>query len=301
MYPKSFDYYRARSVDQAVSLLEEGGGDVSLLAGGQSLIPLLKLRISQPEALIDINFIDGLSYVTREDGSLRFGAMTRHNDIATSSKVAESLPMIVDCAGGIADDQIRNRGTIGGSIAEADPSGDWAATLLTLDTRLKCQGPEGARTIPLDDFFQDAFSTALGPNELIKEVIVDLPEEPSGGAFMAFKRSPQVYASASVAARLTMEDGQCRDAGVALGCVGLTTIEAEKAVEELTGNPIDDETVERAADAAREAANPQPDQRGTEEYKKDLIYTLAKKTIRTAHERSRGNAVEVSHIYALNN
>lgn len=299
MYPKSFDYYRARSIEEAVSLLEDETGGAQLLAGGQSLIPLLKLRMSQPNVLIDINFIDGLSYISRENGSLRFGAMTRHNDVARSGEVAEVLPMITDCAGGIADDQIRNRGTVGGSIAEADPSGDWSATLLTLETRLKCKSPDDRRTITLDEFFEDAFSTALGPHEMITEIIVDLPPQASGGAFMAFKRSPQVYASASVAARVTMENGQCRDADIALGCVGLTTIKADEAAEELEGSSLSEETVEKAASAAREASNPQPDQRGSAQYKKDLIFTLTQNAVRAAHKRSRGDDVEVTHRYAL--
>ncbi len=301
MYPASFDYYRATSVTEAVSLLDEGDGDVQLLAGGQSLIPLLKLRMSKPSALVDINFIPGLSYISDENGTLRFGAKTRHNDAAHSDKVAGALPMLVDCAGGIADDQIRNMGTIGGSIAEADPSGDWAATLLTLDTKLKCMGPDGERTIDLEDFYEDAFTTALGPAEMITEVIVDLPPENTGGTFVAYKRSPQVYASASVAARLTMEDGQCREAGVSLGCVGLTTIQATEAEDELRGSSVTDSVIETAADAARDAADPQPDERGSVEYKKDLVHSLTKKALNIALKRSRGESPEVSHIYALNN
>ncbi len=299
MYPKTFEYYRAGSVDEAVSLLEEGNGNIHLLAGGQSLIPLLKLRVSQPDALIDMNFIDGLSYISLGDGLLELGAMTRHNDVATSDEIASRLPIIHDCASGIADEQIRNMGTIGGSIAEADPSGDWATVLLTLKTRLTCRGPDGERDLTLDEFLEDAFTTALGPSEVITEVTVELPPEPSGGAFLAFKRSAQVYATASVAVRLTLENGICNEARVALGCVGLTNIRATEAEEELKGNTVQEDIVDRAAAATREAANPQPDQRGSVDYKKDLVYSLTRKAIRFAHRRSQGQDVEVGHLYAL--
>lgn len=300
MYPSPFSYHRATSVAEAIEMLQDLDGDVQLLAGGQSLIPLLKLRMSSPDALVDINFVDGLSYMSEENGILRIGALTRHNDVARSSTVADIAPILVDCAAGIADDQVRNRGTVGGSVAEADPSGDWAPVLFTLETELQCEGPNGERVIPLNEFFADAFSTVLEHGELIKEVTVKAPPKNSGGAYVAFKRSAPVYATASVAARVSMEGDVCKSARIALGSVGLTTIVADEAASELEGEPLNEDALEKAAEAAKAAAEPQPDQRGSAEYKRDLVGTLTKRALNFAHRRSQGEDVEVHHYYALN-
>src|SRR5437762_4338567 len=170
MYPREFHYYRAGSLKEAATMLSQLGDDAKLLAGGQSLIPLLKLRFANPEHLVDLNFIAGTSFI-REDsgGALHFGAMTRHAEIEHSA-LAKKIPVLHDCAAGIADVQIRNRGTIGGSLAEADPSGDWANALITLDTTVHCLGPKGARKVALKDFILDAYTTALARDELVAEV-----------------------------------------------------------------------------------------------------------------------------------
>src|ERR1700732_4473110 len=171
MYPRAFHYQRASSLQRAAAMLSELGEEAKLLAGGQSLIPLMKLRYANPSHLVDLNFIAGTSYIKDENGALRFGALTRHAEIE-ASPVASRIPVIHDCAAGIADVQVRNRGTIGGSLAEADPSGDWATVLLTQDTELRCFGPKGERTVPLRDFITDAYTTNLDHDELIREVIV---------------------------------------------------------------------------------------------------------------------------------
>src|SRR6266481_3617309 len=192
MYPRAFHYHRAGSLQEAAAMLAEIGDEAKLLAGGQSLIPLMKLRYANPSHLVDLNFISGTSYIREENGTLRLGAMTRHAEIEASS-VAARVPIIHDCAAGIADVQVRNQGTIGGSLAEADPSGDWAAVLLALDTSVRCHGPKGERSLALGDFFKDAYTTALGPAELLREVIVQIPPKKSGGAYLAFKRCAPVY------------------------------------------------------------------------------------------------------------
>ena len=167
-------------------MLGQLGEGAKLLAGGQSLIPLLKLRFANPEHLVDLNFIPGTSFIKEEAGALRFGAMTRHAEIEYSA-LAKKIPVLHDCAAGIADVQVRNRGTIGGSLAEADPSGDWANALITLDTTVHCLGPNGARTIPLNDFINDAYTTALAHDELVTEVEVKIPPKGSGGRLSCFQ------------------------------------------------------------------------------------------------------------------
>src|SRR5260370_4973981 len=203
MYPRSFHYHRAGSLKEAVSMLSQLGEGAKFLAGGQSLIPLLKLRFANPEHLVDLNFIPDTSCIKEDSGALRFGAMTRHAEIEQSA-LAQKIPVVHDCAAGIADVQVRNRGTIGGSLAEADPSGDWANALITLDTTVHCLGSERARSIPLKDFIKDADTTALAPNELVTEVEVKIPAAGSGGAYVAFQRSAPGYPSASAAVQLTM-------------------------------------------------------------------------------------------------
>ena len=204
MYPRPFHYHRARSLIEATAMLAQLGEDAKLLAGGQSLIPLMKLRFANPRHLVDLNFVSGTSYIQEENGTVKFGALTRHSEIE-NSHIAEHFPILHDCAAGIADVQIRNRGTIGGSLAEADPSGDWATVLLTQKTDVRCLSPRGERTIALADFITDAYTTLLEHDELVREVMVKKPDKSSGGAYLAFKRSAPVYPTASAAVQLTME------------------------------------------------------------------------------------------------
>jgi len=278
-------------------MLAQLGEDAKPLAGGQSLIPLMKLRFSSPAHLVDLNFVPETSYVRKDDGYLRFGALTRHSEIE-KSPLAAGVPIVHDCAAGIADVQVRNRGTIGGSLAEADPSGDWATVLLTLNTDVVCLSPRGERTIPLADFITDAYTTALQPDELVLEVVVKIPQQGSGGAYLACKRAAPVYPTASAAVQLTMEGETCRQAMVVLGCVGLTPVRVTEAEAALRGRKIDTKSITAAAEAAREAADPQPDMRGSAEYKRALIAALVKRAIEAAVQRAQGEGVEVNHIYA---
>jgi carbon-monoxide dehydrogenase medium subunit len=297
MYPRSFHYHRAASLKEAVRMLGQLGGGAKLLAGGQSLIPLLKLRFANPEHLVDLNFIPGTSVIKEEAGALHFGAMARHAEIEHSS-LAKKIPVLHDCAAGIADVQVRNRGTIGGSLAEADPSGDWGNALITLDTTVYCLGPKGTRQIALKDFIKDAYTTALAHDELVTEVAVKIPAKGSGGAYLAFKRSAPVYPSASVAVQLTMEGDSCKDAAIALGCVGLGAIRATEAEKALAGQNLNEKSIGAAAEAARAAADPQTDMRGTADYKRQLIAALVKKAIGIAARRARGEQIEGTHLYA---
>ena len=297
MYPRAFHYHRAGSLKEAVAMLSQLGGEAKLLAGGQSLIPLMKLRFANPGHLIDLNFISGTSFIKEEDGRLRFGAMTRHAEIEDSS-AAKKIPILHDCAAGIADVQVRNRGTIGGSLAEADPSGDWATVLMTLHTELHCLGNQGERTVPIEEFIKDAYTTALAHDELVREITVRKPSPNSGGAYLAFKRCAPVYPTASAAVQLTMEGETCREARIVLGCVGLTPIRAKQAESALRGAAVNEKSVSAAVEAARTASDPQPDMRGSAEYKHTLVGALVKRAIDVARRRALGEKVALSHIYA---
>jgi aerobic carbon-monoxide dehydrogenase medium subunit len=297
VYPHSFQYHRPASLEQAVALVSQLGDEARPLAGGQSLIPLMKMRLARPSALVDLNFIPGLTGISERKGELRFGALARHADIE-ASQIAAAVPILHDCATGIADVQIRNQGTIGGSIAEADPSGDWVPVLLTLETSLRCLGPKGDRTIPLTELVTDAYTTTLGRGELIREVIVKTPPKKSAGAYIAFKRCPSVYATASAAVQLTLSDkDSCDDARIVLGCVGLTPVRAKEAEAALRGKPLTSKSIEAAADAARTAAQPASDTRGSVAYKRVLVGALIKRAIGIAARRARGERVEATHEY----
>jgi aerobic carbon-monoxide dehydrogenase medium subunit len=297
MYPRPFHYHRAGSLREAATMLSQLGDEAKLLAGGQSLIPLMKLRFANPSHLVDLNFVPATSYINEQNGAVRFGALTRHSEIENSS-IGVRFPILHDCAAGIADVQIRNRGTIGGSLAEADPSGDWAAVLLTQKTEIRCLSPRGERTVPLTEFITDAYTTVLEHDELVREISVQAPAKGSGGAYLAFKRSAPVYPTASAAVQITMEGDICKDAHLVLGCVGLVPVRATAAADALRGRKIDDKSIATAMDAVREATDPQADMRGSAEYKRALAAALVKRAIEVAVRRARGERVEVSHIYA---
>lgn len=298
MYPRPFHYHRAASVADAVSTLQQLGEEARLLAGGQSLIPLMKLRLASPRHLVDLNFLSELSYARKENGALRFGALTRHAEIE-ASPLAAQVPILHDCAAGIADVQVRNRGTIGGSLAEADPSGDWAPVLLTVRAEVTCVGPAGERTVTLADFITDAYTTVLQPAELVREVRIPLPPPRSGGAYLALKRSAPVYATASVAVQLTLaERDACSEVAIALGAVGLMAIRAREAEAALRGQPVTPRVIQRAAEAAAAACDPQGDMRGSAAYKRAVVAELVRRAVEVALRRARGQRVEVGHDYA---
>ena len=278
-------------------MLSQLGDEAKLLAGGQSLIPLMKLRYANPGHLVDLNFVPGTSYIKEENSALHFGALTRHAEIE-ASPVASRIPIIHDCAAGIADVQVRNRGTIGGSLAEADPSGDWATVLMTLQTEVGCQKTKDHRRVPLVDFIKDAYTTALADDELVSDVVVKIPPGGSGGAYVAFKRSAPVYPTASAAVQLSMDGEICKDAAIVLGCVGLTAIKAKDAETALRGQRVTEKTIATAVEAARAAADPQSDMRGSADYKRTLAGSLVKRALDIAVRRARGEQIEAGHIYA---
>jgi len=278
-------------------LLGELGEDAKVLAGGQSLIPLMKLRLARPSALVDLNQVPRTAFIEARDGQLRIGAMTRHSAIEDSPDAAR-IPILHDCAAGIADVQVRNMGTIGGSVAEADPHGDWAPVLIAAKAEIECVGPAGVRTVPIAKFITDAFTTVLGSTELVREIRVPNPGGRHAGAYIAFKRCAPVYPTASAAVQVNMLDEDfCEDASVVLGCVGLTPVVATEAAAALRGQAITPHAIERAAEAAMAAADPQPDLRGSVDYKRLLVRVLTRRALLAALARARGERVEVAHEY----
>lgn len=300
MYPADFEYFVPRSVDEALALLGRYGDEAKILAGGQSLLPMMKLRIAGPRYLVDVNRIEGLGGLRREGDRLVIGALCRHADVAASALVAEHLPIMIDTARQTADVQVRNRGTVAGSLAHADPAGDWPAALLALDTGVRIAGPGGTRTVPLHAFIVDAYTTELGGAEMVVGVSVAIPPKPSGGAYVKFEKRAGDFAVASVGVQIALEPGgdanRCRSVAISLGALGPTAIRVRAAEERLQGSaPADDHLVE-AARLVQEAAQPFADTRGSVEYKRHLAGVLFRRAFAVALDRARGRAVDTLHV-----
>ena len=296
MYPAPFHYHRATSLDEAIRQLVEIGEGARLLAGGQTLLVWLKMRFDEPTDLVDIARIPGLGEIEHDAKQVRIGALATHARIARSP-VAQLLPIVADCGNGIADNQVRSRGTIGGSLGAGDPSCDWPVLLTVLGAQVHCRGPQGARTVPADGFIADLYTTQLQPGEIITGVSFGVPPQGSAGAYVAFKRCAPAYPTISVGVQLKLRGDQCEEARIALGSAGLTPINARAAAAELCGKSLTAAGIARAADAAVAASDPVADQRGSPAFKRSLINALVKRGIEVARRRGRGETVEVSHEY----
>jgi len=277
-------------------MLTSIGAGARVLAGGQSYLAILKLRFDEPTDLVDIGRIPNLDQIDDSGDTISIGALATHNRIAASS-VASSVPIVGDCANGIADNQVRNLGTIGGSVASGDPSCDWPALLHTLDAQIICQGTGGTRTLDINGFVQDLYQTVLNPGEIITGLSFNKPAAGSGGAYCTFKRCAPAYPTISVGVQLTMNGGQVESSRVALGSAGLTPIRAGEAEAELTGGSLTAEQVNKAAEAAMAASDPFDDRRGSAEFKRQLVATLTKRAIGIAQRRAGGETVKNSHEY----
>src|SRR5258706_2643427 len=290
LIPGSFDYMVASSVDEAVALLDQHGDEAKILAGGQSLIPLLRFRLAGPSILIDINRIDGLEYIQETDGVLHIGAMTREAELDSSSLIRDRYPILLDTSSVVADPVVRNWATIGGNIAHADPANDHPATMLALGARVVARGPTGERFIAIDEFFTDmTFETVLKPNEVLTEIRIPAPTERSGGAYFKLERKVGDYAIAGVAAYITLDsNGNVSYAGIGLTNVGSTPIKARDAEKSLLGKPLDDASIHQAADLAAAASQPTSDTRGPAEYKRGMVRTLTVRALRKALARATG-------------
>lgn len=290
LIPGSFDYVVARSVPEAVALLEQHGDEAKILAGGHSLIPLLRFRLARPSVLIDINRVASLEYIQETDGVLHIGALTREAELDTSDLIRNRYPILHDTSTVVADPVVRNWATVGGNIAHADPANDHPATMLALGARVVAVGPAGERIIPIDEFFTDAsFETALQPNEILTEIRIPAPTERSGGAYFKLERKVGDYAIVGVAACITLDSNSLVNyAGIGLTNVGPTPIKARDAEQSLVGKPLDDVSIHTAADLAAAASQPTSDTRGPAEYKRDMVHTLTVRALRKALARATG-------------
>jgi carbon-monoxide dehydrogenase medium subunit len=286
VYPAEFEYFAPATVDEAVALLVEHGEDAKILAGGQSLVPMMKLRIASPRYLIDVNRIAALTGLRQDGDRLVIGALCRHAELAASPLVRARLPIMADAADQTADVQVRNRGTVAGSLAHADPAGDWPAALLALDTQVTIAGPRGGRTAPLADFLVDAYTTQLAPDEIITQVTVAIPEPPCGGAYLKFEKRAGDFAVASAGVQLALDaESRCQRIAITLGAVGPTPLRAAAAEARLQQQIISTTLLDEAEQLVRDEAQPYDDTRGTVDYKRHLAGILFRRAFAAAQAR----------------
>ncbi len=291
MIPPNFEYFAPNTLGDAVSLLERYGEDAKILAGGQSLIPLMKLRLASPRFIVDLNQIQGLEYVRESDSYLRIGALTRVTDLEASEMVRKKYPVIYDVAAHIADPLVRNMGTVGGNIAHGDPANDLPAVMLALNAEFIAISPTGERTIKAEEFFIDSFTTALKPSEVLTEARVAMPPARSGGAYLKLEKRVGDFAIAGVATQLTVDGrGVCERVGIGLTSAGPTPLKPKKAEESLRGKKPDDSAIKRTADLAADNANPRSDLRGPAEYKREMFRVLTIRALRNALSRVSGGS-----------
>jgi carbon-monoxide dehydrogenase medium subunit len=273
MYPAAVKYESPRSVEEAIKLLSAGDGEAKVLAGGQSLVPMLKLRFASPQMLVDINNIPGLRYHKVEsDGSIRIGALCRHEDLEKSDVIKKSQPTLAAAAHLVADPIVRTRGTFVGSVCHADPQGDWAATMIALDGYIVAQGPKGKRNISMNEFVVGPFENALRVDELAVEAVIPAPKGKAFGGYLKLERRVGDFATASVAVGLDISsNGTVQRAGIALAGVGGETINAKDASGALVGKKLSPELIAQVAKLTSAAANPKSDHRGSSDYKRHIV------------------------------
>ena len=288
MIPPAFEYLRPATIPEAIALLEQHGDEAKILSGGQSLIPMMKLRLARPAFLVDINRIPGLSYIKEEGGFLRIGGLTRESELEASPLIRSNYPILLETTQVIADPQVRNLATVAGNLAHGDPANDHPATMLALGAQVIATGSHGDRVIPIEEFFLSLFSTALQPGEILTEIRVPIPPAHSGGAYFKLERKVGDFATAAVAAQVTLDaNGAVQKAGIALTNVGPTPIKASKAENFLHGKKLDETNIGQAAQFAADESQPSSDLRGPAEYKKGLVKELAKRALSRAGERAR--------------
>jgi len=286
MIPPSFEYLRPNTIPEAIAMLQQHGDAAKILSGGQSLIPMMKLRLARPAILIDINRISGLSHIKEEGGYLKIGGLTREAELEVSPLVRSKYPILADTTHVIADPQVRNLATVGGNLAHGDPANDHPATMIALGAQVVANGPKGERVIPIDNFFVSLFTTALKPDEILTEIRVPVPPPRSAGAYLKLERKVGDFATAAVAVQVTLdENGACQKVGMGLTNVGATPVKARKAEDFLRGKKLDDVAIAQAAQLAADQAEPSADLRGPVEYKKGLVKELAKRALRLTRER----------------
>jgi aerobic carbon-monoxide dehydrogenase medium subunit len=289
MIPAAFAYHAPASIADATALLVQYGDEAKVLSGGQSLIPLMKLRLATPQHVIDINRIPDLAYIREAGGVLAIGALARESDLEESEIVRIRYPILLDTSKVIADPLVRNLATVCGNIAHADPANDHPSTMLALGAEVVAVGRKGERRIPIDGFFVGPFTTALSPDEIVTELRIPAPPSRSGGAYLKLERKVGDYATAGVAVKITLSaNGTCERAGIGLTNVGPTPINARRAGEFIRGKRPDDAVIKQTAQLAAEESEPESDLRGPAEYKRDLVRVLTARALRKALARAGG-------------
>lgn len=283
MYPAQFDYHSPASVQEAISLLGRLKDDAKLLAGGHSLLPLMKLRLAQPKHLIDLRKVPGLSGIKEDGGAIAIGALTTHYALESSSLLKQKCPLLSETAGTIGDPQVRNMGTIGGSLAHADPAADYPAAVIALGAELVAEGPKGKRTIKVDDFFKGLLTTALQPYEILVEIRIPSWPAGTGMAYMKFPHPASRFAVVGVAAVVTA-DG--KKVGVGITGAGTKAVRARGVEAALTGKTLDAATIKAAAERAPDGVDVQADLQGSVEYKTHLLKVYCRRALEAALSRA---------------
>ena len=290
MYPARFDYVAPTTVDEVLAVLAERGDDAKVLAGGQSLIPMMKLRFAFPDVLVDVNRVPGLDYIDDADGQLRVGALVRHNDVVASDVVGRVNHTMAAAAPWISDPIVRNVGTVGGSVAHADPLGDWASVMLACGADVVARGTSGERVIPMADFITGPFTTVLEPTELLTELRVPKYTGRGGGAYLKLERKVSDYATAAVATHLDLDGGgNIANAGIALTSVAPNNVKAVEAEQALIGQAPSEALFAEAAQLAARAADPRGDERGSAEYKREVVRIFTQRGLTKALALAQGS------------
>jgi aerobic carbon-monoxide dehydrogenase medium subunit len=285
MITGEFEYFAPTTVQEAITLLTQHGHGAKILAGGQSLIPAMRFRLSTPETIIDINKLTDLQYVREEGSYLAIGALTRESMLEESALVQERYPLLADATHVIADPIVRNMATVGGNIAHADPANDHPAVMLAYNAQVIAVGPNGTRTIAIDDFFVGLFENSLKANEILTEIRIPKPAAKSGSAYLKIERKVGDYAVSAVAVNLTMNGDTCTAARIGLTNVNPVPMRAKQAEQALIGKKLTDDVLEAAGKAAATECDPSPDLRGSIDYKRDLTRVLIKRAVRIARQR----------------
>lgn len=287
MIAQSFQYEAPATLQDAIGLLQKYGDEAKILAGGHSLIPMMKLRFATPGYLIDINNIPNLSSIREEGGSIWIGALVREAEVEHSALLKGHYPIFADVTKLIADPQVRNMGTIGGNLAHGDAANDHPAVMLALRASVVATGPGGSRTIPIDDFFQGFYTTALGPEEILTEIQIPVPSRHTGSAYLKLERKVGDYAIAGVGVVLTLDGDTVKSIGIGLTNVNPVPMRASRSEEFLKGKPLTDENIAQAGRLAAEDCSPSTDLRGSEEYKRDMVAVVLRRMVKLAAERAK--------------
>ena len=293
MYPTSFEYLAPSGINEAIALLRQYGEDAKLLAGGQSLVPMMKLRLARPKYLIDLNRIPNLSTITEHEGCIYVGAMTRHVEIEENSLIKEKLPVLREAARQIADQQVRNRGTLGGSLAEADPAGDLAPVALALKAEMKCIGIKGERRIAAAEFFTFAYTNALEHDEILTEIIFPIPPKGSAGVYLKLEPVAGAFAIVSAAVQIGLDsNGTCQSVGI--GVTGRAAVPQQAISVEnlLKGKKIIPELIDEAGRLIQQGAEPIEDMRGSAAYKTKALGAILRRAIKEAMHRAGAPTVD---------